>query len=218
VVSGQDIRGGFPAASPAKGAFTLIEMLIVIAIIAFLSALTLPSLQGLLGVSGVRGGSSTVLAAFDQARAAAIENGTDVYVGFPPGNFTDPGDPNTRFSALIVFRGAKIDEAVGTLRPLTRWLRLPSGVVMQITNMTLGTVTNASTNIPLLAGATVDPVVVRYDRFGRIVTTVTGGTNITVGEGVVSGDTVLWRGDNREFLTAQRLTGRWIVTRPLNVP
>lgn len=218
VVSGQRRQGCFAADRSGKSAFTLIEMLIVIAIIAMLSALTLPALQGLLGTSGVRGGVNTVLATLDQARAAAIENGTDVYVGFPPSTFSDPADANTRFASMIVFRGARFDEAPGTIRPLTRWMRLPSGVLLQITNITLDTVPNVSTNIPRLANTNFNPLVIRYDRFGRIRTPVSGGTNITVGEGIVNGPSVQWKGNNREFLSAQRLTGRWTVTRPAETP
>lgn len=195
-------------------AFTLIEMLIVVAIIAVLSALTLPALQGLVGASGVRGGVNTVLATLDQARAAAIENGTDVYVGFPPATFTDPADPSARFAAMIVFRGAKPDEAAGTIKPLSRWIRLPNGVAVQPANMTLTKLAGSvGASIPKLAGSSVEPMVIRYDRFGRIRTSITGATNITVGEGVVSGGDITWKSNACEFLTAQPLTGRWTVTR-----
>jgi Tfp pilus assembly protein FimT len=189
-------------------------MLIVIAIIAVLSALTLPALQGLTGASGIRGGVNTVLATLDQARAAAIENGTDVYVGFPPASFTDPANPGTKFGAMIVFRGARPDETADTIKPLSRWIRLPNGVAMQIANMTLTNLAgSAAASIPKLAGSSVEPLVIRYDRFGRIRTSITGGTNITVGEAVVSGGDITWKGSAREFLTAQPLTGRWTVTR-----
>ena len=209
--------------SPSRGnqagylradAFTLIEMLVVIAIIAVLSALTLPALQGLLGVSGVRGGVNTVLGTLDQARAAAIENGTDVYVGFPPASFTNAGDPNVAFSSLVVFRGPRPDEPANTFKPISRWVRLPQGVLMQFSNITLSNSAVAAAALPQLANQQVVPQVLRYDRFGRIRSATSGGTNITVGEGIVNGGAVQWKGNNREFLTAQRLTGRWVVTRP----
>ena len=208
-------RPSTPGARFAVCAFTLVEMLVVIAIIAVLSALMLPSLQGLLGTSGLRGGVSTLLGTLDQARAAAIESGTDVYVGFPPASFSDPADPNTKFSALIVVRGARSDETPGTFKPLTRWVRLPSGVLFQTNNMSLTNLANA-TNLPKLANTSVEPVFICYDRFGRIRSSVSGGTNITVGEGFVVGGELKWKGSNREFLTAQRLTGRWVVTSATN--
>jgi prepilin-type N-terminal cleavage/methylation domain-containing protein len=196
-------------------AFTLVEMMLVVALVAVLSALTLPALQGLLGTSGVRGGVNTVLATLDQARAAAIENGADVYVGFPPSDFFDPHDPATAFSSLIVFRGPRPDEPSTSYIPISRWVRLPSGIAMQAENMTFTNIdVSVAAFLPKLAGQRVEPVVIAYDRFGRVRTPVSGATNLTVGEAVVSGGIVDWKGNNREFLTAQRLTGRWLVTEP----
>ena len=199
---------------PALGAFTLIEMLVVIAIIAVLSALMLPALQGLVGTSGLRGGVNTVLGTLDQARAAAIENGTDVYVGFPPASFKDTNNPGTTFSSMIVFRGAKPDEAPGTFTPLSRWLRLPPNVLMQLSNITLSNPTVAATALPKLVNQQFVPQTICYDRFGRIRNAVQGGTNITIGEGFVDGSELKWKGTNREVLSAQRWTGRWLVSRP----
>jgi len=196
-------------------AFTLIEMLIVIAIIAVLSALTLPALQGLVGVSGVRGGVNTVLAALDQARATAIENGCDAYVGFPPASFTVTGDPEVAFSSLIVFRGRRPDESPNTFKPISRWVRLPAGVLVRSTNMILTNATpSAAASIPKLAGKPVDPLVIRYDRFGRVDrTSVQTNGALVIGEGFVAGGQPQWKGTNTlERLAVQRLTGRWIVS------
>ena len=196
-------------------AFTLVEMLIVIAIIAILSALTLPALQGLTGTSGLRGGVNTVMATFDQARAAAIENGTSVYVGFPPESFVNAQEPLMRSASMIVFRGPKQDEPPNTVRPLSRWMRLPSGIAMMFSNITLTNLSSLPAGVlPKLAGQEVQPVVLEYDRFGRIRTPVNAPTNIIVGEAIISGDDFDWKGNNREILSAQRLTGRWIVTKP----
>jgi len=195
------------------GAFSLLEMLVVIAIIAVLSALTLPALQGLVGVSGVRGGVNTVSAALDQARAAAIENGCDAYVGFPPANFTVAGDPNIGFSSLIVFRGQRPDEPPNTFKPITRWVRLPAGVLLQTNNMVLTNMASpVSTSIPKLAGSAVEPLVLRYDRFGRVDrTSVQMSGTLVVGEGFVAGGQLKWKGtNNQQKLMVQRLTGRWI--------
>lgn len=207
---------GFSAVPcPAKEAFTLIEMLVVIAIIAVLSALTLPALQGLVGVSGVRGGVNTVAAALDQARAAAIENGCDAYVGFPPTNFTVTGDPDVAFSSLIVFRGQRPDEPANTFKPISRWVRLPAGVLVRTTNMTLtNTASPVKTSIPKLAGTVVEPLVLRYDRFGRVDrTSVQTNGALVIGEGFVTSGQPQSKGTNtQEKLAVQRLTGRWIVS------
>ena len=197
-------------------AFTLIEMLFVIAIIAILSALTLPALQGLVGVSGAKGGVNTVLAALDQARATAIENGCDAYVGFPPEGFTVTGDPDVAFSSLIVFRGQRPDEPANTFKPISRWVRLPVGVHVRSSNMTLTNLANSvAASIPKLAGTPVEPRVIRYDRYGRVDrTSVNTNGAFVIGEGFVANGQPQWKRDDTntlQRLTVQRLTGRWIV-------
>ncbi len=212
-VGGQRSRNHSGAARSA--AFTLIEMLIVIAIIAILSALTLPALRGLAGSTGLRGGVNTVMATLDQARASAIESGVSVYVGFPPPSFADPQDPYLGHSSMIVFRRPRPGESADPFKPLSRWIRLPSGIAVMATNMSLPALPDSpATYLPKLAGQQVSPVVIEYDRFGRIKTAVSSQTNLIVGEAIASATGVQWKGGNQEILTAQRLTGRWLLSRP----
>jgi prepilin-type N-terminal cleavage/methylation domain-containing protein len=205
-------------ARPGRG-FTLVEMLIVVAVIAVLTALTLPALQGLVGVGGLRGGVNSVLMALDQARAAAIESGTDAYIGFPDGL----ADANAENSALVVFRRAKEGEvASGAFVPLTRWIKLPQGIVMDLSLVEFDSADvpdDVSGSLPKMGGEDVSVRVIRYDRFGRIVTGPEGAgkMKIRVGDGFVQGDTVVFKGEGgkmHDILTAQRLTGRWTVAAP----
>jgi len=199
------------AARTRPGAFTLVEMLVVVAVIAILTALTLPALQGLVGASGVRGGVSLVMTTMDQARTAAIKEGTDVYVGFPP---LEAGD--AAFSSLIVFRSLLPDETgYPSYKPLSRWMRMPSGVFLDSSQITETLPTSPGGVIPKLDGGQVNPRVVRFDRFGRM-RNVTGTNTLTIGEAIVVGQNIQFKGPEGglDVLTAQPLTGRWIAKRP----
>jgi prepilin-type N-terminal cleavage/methylation domain-containing protein len=189
-------------------AFTLVEMLVVVAIIAILSALTLPALKGLVGATGTRAGVNLVMTTMDQARAAAIENGTDVHVGFPPNPSGDEA-----FSSLIVFRGSRPDEAGPAYKPLSRWIRLPTGVFVDSTEITDTLPASPADFLPLLASEKINPRVVTYDRFGRI-RNLAGTNTLKVGEGIVAGSGLQFKGSGPgafDTLTAQPLTGRWIL-------
>lgn len=188
---------------------TLIEMLVVAAIIAMLSALTMPALRGLVGTGGLRGGVNTVSVALDQARAAAIENGVDAYVGFPPSGFADP---EVGLSSLIVFRAKKAGET-DEYTPLTRWMKLPAGIFFELKDVQFSgndLPEPPGEFLPKLGGNDVTPRVIRYDRFGRIRS---GSANmeIKVGDGIVTGEGINFKPNSTETLKAQRLTGRWLV-------
>jgi prepilin-type N-terminal cleavage/methylation domain-containing protein len=208
-----------PIARFPRAAFTLLEMLVVLAIIGILSALTLPALQGLVGASGLRGGVNSVLVALEQARNAAIENGTDVFVGFPvPG----AGEDEANYSSLIVIRGpapaADLEDT--TYKPLSRWIRLPKGIVIDAAGANLVPPPDLSAAaLPRLLNRQVEVRAIRYDRFGRVANVPSGNDPLAllVGEGSVDGGNVTWLGPfgkNYEILSAQRLTGRWLVSRP----
>jgi prepilin-type N-terminal cleavage/methylation domain-containing protein len=192
--------------------FTLVEMLVVAALIAVLSALTLPALRGLVGASGARGAVGSVLGTLEQARNAAIETGTDVYVGFPPSGFED--DTVSR-SSLIVVRGPRpaTDPEDDSYLPLSRWIKLPQGVVVDASGANLIAPPDLSEgDLPLLNNQSVGVEAIRIDRFGRIRNGLNGDDlKIVLGEGVVNKGQITWMGqDAKRTLVAQRLTGRWL--------
>lgn len=200
-------------------AFTLIEMLVVIAIIAILATLLVPSLQGLFGVAGRRGGANALSAALEQARLAAVENGTSAYVGFASASTNQ----DAAYSSLIVFRARRDDETNAVFVPLSRWLRLPTGVHLEPDSIASACTTNLtglSGVLPRLGSESLAAApAIEFDRFGRL-----RNQNITpvlkVGEGVVAAGDVRFRsGANALYaVTVLPLTGRVQITETNDTP
>src|SRR5438874_9028262 len=80
-----------------KRAFTLLEMLVVMAIIALLMVLVAPAFTSLKSAGDVTGAAYTVKGVLDQARTYAMANNTYTWVGFYEEDVssTTPATPGT---------------------------------------------------------------------------------------------------------------------------
>lgn len=72
--------------SPARDAFTLLEMLIVLALLAALAGLSWPSVRGMLAKSQLRAAAKQVRGALATARWKAIEAGVPQRFRYAPGS------------------------------------------------------------------------------------------------------------------------------------
>ena len=115
-----------PELSLAATAFSLVELLVVVAIMGLLMALVLPSLQFALKANAISGGGQLVADQLIFARQEAITKNGDVEIRLY--KFDDPNDasPGEVMRALQAFR---IKEN-GNREPLGRMVRLPAGAVI----------------------------------------------------------------------------------------
>jgi len=116
-----------------KRAFSLLELIFVMAIMAMLMSLLLPAIGGFSSTAGRRGAVNIVMNAIERSRAAAIEGGQNVYVGFADEDYPVA---DMRFAAFIIFRDATDAEKTDPVNPrdyvvLQKWTQLPKNIAFK---------------------------------------------------------------------------------------
>lgn len=146
--------------------FSLIELIAVMTIMTVMLALSAPALSSFKDTVGRKGAINQLLNSFEQARVAALAQGTNVYVGFADSSNSFP--EKMKCKAYIIFRDRLDSEpALPQYILLTKWIYLPQGIALQKANgdqtslmsdsarkllpdKTLPLVANGSINIPVL--------------------------------------------------------------------
>lgn len=103
-------------------AFTLIEMLIVVALIAILSALAVPAVSSFSQSRGVEESAYQVAAAVEMARGEAVARQTYVWLAFQPQ--TNSGNLDLRLG-MVASRDGTTNLATSNLQPLLRPQLIP---------------------------------------------------------------------------------------------
>jgi prepilin-type N-terminal cleavage/methylation domain-containing protein len=154
----------------SEGGFTLLELLAVMAMILLALAALVPAVTSLSKSSGRKAAISNLLGAIEQARAQAITDGQATYIVFPA---QLPGSPDPATIQRYSYRSYAVFEDdpanPGTVKQLTGWRRLPTGVSLRSGDLgALATSTpfaftplNTTANFPFLKFNTngeVDPI------------------------------------------------------------
>lgn len=110
----------------------MIEMLAVMSIMLIMMALAAPMIGDFATQSGRRGAVNILLNSFENARVAALQSGTNVYVAFADQNF--PVE-EMRYNSFIIFRDrTEYDTTIPADQEyvyLTGWRQLPDGISFQ---------------------------------------------------------------------------------------
>jgi prepilin-type N-terminal cleavage/methylation domain-containing protein len=118
-----------PPHSKSSSAFTLLELLVVVAVICVMLGLLAPAVAGMTSPAGRNGAVIVVMNALEQARVSAIETGRETVVLFWKKNGVAGFPPDEPDSLMIL----RINEA-GSWESISRWVKLPNGVLFQSEN------------------------------------------------------------------------------------
>jgi prepilin-type N-terminal cleavage/methylation domain-containing protein len=106
-----------------SSAFTLLELLVVVAVICVMMTLLVPAVGSMTSSGGRKGAVTIVMNTLEQARMAAIEKSRDVVVVFWKKNGTTSAADEQ--DAILVLRR---DDS-NNWEPIGRWVKLPKGVL-----------------------------------------------------------------------------------------
>ena len=118
-----------PPHSKSSSAFTLLELLVVVAVICVMLGLLAPAVASMTSPVGRKGAVTIVMNTLEQARVSAIETGRETVVLFWKKNGV-AGFPPDEPDSLIILR----KNEAGAWESISRWVKLPNGVLFQSEN------------------------------------------------------------------------------------
>ena len=124
-------RGALVPVSKSGGGFSLVELLAVIAILVVMTALTASSLTGFFSGIGRRGAVNTVVGLLEQARVAALENGTNVHVVFWKRTFPEQDSVMVLRDRTDADTPPAGSAGANALVALAGWSKLGKGVIFR---------------------------------------------------------------------------------------
>jgi prepilin-type N-terminal cleavage/methylation domain-containing protein len=148
-------------ASPRIGAFTLLEMIVVLAIIGFVAAIALPHVPGLKKANTEAAADRQLLDDLAFARQRALANRSTVYMVFVPPNFwnnevyknetnnvfTPPYSGQYTSYALLALNSVGDQPGQHFAHYLTDWRTLPQGVYISEFEFSSSNIAQPPTNI-----------------------------------------------------------------------
>lgn len=116
----------------SRQAFSLVELLTIVAIITVMMTLLVPALSGITSTAGRRGAVTIMMNSFEQARVAALESGQTVYIGFAD-NDSIFAAKEMNYSAFLIFREPTEEEKASgkSYVILKNWTRLPKKIAFK---------------------------------------------------------------------------------------
>lgn len=121
------MRRTSPFSLRTRLAFSLIELLAVMAVVTVMMAAAVPAISGLKSTAGLSTAAYEIAGTLEQARAYAMANNTFVYVGLAERDQMDAGQPGKGQIVLAAMgskNGSRSFDAAN-LSPLTRLRKLP---------------------------------------------------------------------------------------------